>query len=128
LAGAEAVSHRDKLSTGALLARFLGLACFDDRSVEPRVPHFQVAFTDVPSLPRVVRPFSFVLADHDSPRRRDDDKSVINRSEAFVPRGAESGGDIGEQMIHHVVIVCDQGNRSHVFFRIPRIVDFVKLA
>jgi hypothetical protein len=45
-----------KLSIEALLARFLGLACFDDRSVEPRVPHFQVAFTDEPSLPRVVRP------------------------------------------------------------------------
>jgi hypothetical protein len=30
-AGPEAVSHCDKLSTGALLARFLGLAGFDDR-------------------------------------------------------------------------------------------------
>jgi hypothetical protein len=29
------VSHCDKLSTGALLARFLGLARFDGRSVEP---------------------------------------------------------------------------------------------
>jgi hypothetical protein len=38
LAGAEAIPHRDKLSTGALLARFLGLACFDDRSVEPEFP------------------------------------------------------------------------------------------
>jgi hypothetical protein len=38
LAGAEAIPHRDKLSTGALLARFLGLAYFDDRSVEPEFP------------------------------------------------------------------------------------------
>jgi hypothetical protein len=53
MAGAEAVSHHDKQSTGALLARFLGLGCFDDRSVEPGFPHFQVVFTDEPSVPSV---------------------------------------------------------------------------
>jgi hypothetical protein len=53
MAGAEAVSHHDKQSTGALLARFPGLGCFDDRSVEPGFPHFQVVFTDEPSVPSV---------------------------------------------------------------------------